>query len=131
MQSTALLLLRISLGLFLIVWGGDKLVNPEHAVRVSEGFYAGLVSSSLLVTGGGVLQVLLGGLVVAGRFKPIAYSGLLLISTATFIAVWKSIVDPLGLFLEGGNPVFFSSAIIWAASFYLWTTRSEDADVAG
>lgn len=125
MTNAAFTLLRVTLGAFLVVWGGDKLVNPDHAVAVSEGFYGGLVSASFLVTIGGVVEIALGVLVILGRYRTISYTGLLLVATATLIGVWKSILDPLGLFMEGGNPVFFSSAIIWAASFYLWTQRGE------
>jgi len=38
MKPISLLLLRVSLGLLMLLWGADKLVNVEHGLRVSEGF---------------------------------------------------------------------------------------------
>lgn len=131
MKDLGLLLLRISLGWFLLVWGFDKLLNPGHAVNVSDAFYFGLVSSSALVVAGGVVEVALGVVVILGKLRPLAYTGLLLITTVTLLAVWRSILDPLEIVLDGGNPVFFSSAVIWAASFYLWTRRHEPAGAPG
>ena len=129
-MKNGLLLLRVTLGIFLVIWGGDKLVNADHAVAVSEGFYFGLLSGGLVVTVSGIVQILLGLAVILGKFKPVAYTLMLLIYTGTLVAVWKSILDPLELFMDGGNPVFFSSAIIWAGAYLLWTQRNEDTEPA-
>ena len=131
MKHASLVLLRVSLGLFLVVWGGDKLVNADHAVAVSEGFYLGLVSAPALVTLGGLLEIVAGLMVVAGWGRRVAYPFLVLVTTATLLAVWRSIVDPLGLFLEGGNPVFFSSLVIEAGALVLWAFRDGVAPAPG
>ena len=125
-MKRALLLLRVTLGLFLVIWGGDKLVNVEHTIAVSDGFYFGLLSGGLVVAASGVVQILLGIAVVSGKFKPVAYTLMLLIYSGTLLAVWRSILDPLQLFMDGGNPVFFSSAIIWSGAYLLWTQRNEE-----
>lgn len=126
MKAKSLLLLRVSLGLFLAAWGLDKLVNVEHGVAVSEGFYLGLVSSRTLLRAFGVVQVLAGALVILGLWRRAAYPFLLLVTAATLLAVWKSILDPLGLYLEGANLVFFASAPIFTAALALWAFRDED-----
>lgn len=130
LRSRALLILRVTLGWFLVVWGLDKILNAGHAVAVSDGFYLGLFSHPLVVSVGGVLEVALGSLVIAGLFRSVSYAGALLVYTVTLLGVWKSIVDPLELVIDGGNLVFGSSAVIWAASFYLWTTRNEAESTA-
>lgn len=126
MKPKTLLLLRVSLGLFLVVWGGDKLVNVEHGLAVSDRFYLGLLSSPTIQTLVGVLEIVLGALIVLGLARRISYVGMLLIYGATLLAVWRSILDPLEMVMEGGNPVFFSSLIIFAASLVLWAFRDED-----
>ena len=125
-RAWALLALRVSLGWLLVVWGGDKLTNVEHAVRVSEGFYLGLLTGPSALQAFGVVQTLAGLLVVLGLARSVAYPFLAAVALVTFLAVWKSIVDPLGLVLEGGNPVFYSSAVILAGTFVLWSFRSDD-----
>jgi hypothetical protein len=46
MKPASLLLLRISLGLLMVLWGTDKLVNVQHGLLVSQAFYFGLFSSA-------------------------------------------------------------------------------------
>ena len=38
MKVSSLLLLRIASGLLMVLWGLDKLVNPDHAMLVSNTF---------------------------------------------------------------------------------------------
>lgn len=126
MKSTSLLLLRASLGLLMLLWGADKLVNVEHGLQVSEGFYFGLFTSAVLLRAFGVLQILLGLLIVLGALRRVAYPALLLVTGATLVGVWRSIVDPWGWYLEGGNVLFFPSLIIFAAALVLFAHRDED-----
>lgn len=126
MRAASLVLLRVSLGLFLIVWGGDKLVNVEHGVAVSDRFYLGLMSGTTVLAAVGVLEIVLGGMVVLGVARRVSYAGLLLVTGATLLAVWRSILDPLGLAMEGGNPVFFASLPLFAGSLLLWAFRDDD-----
>jgi putative oxidoreductase len=127
MKAWSLLLLRVSLGLFLVVWGLDKLVNTEHGLLVSEHFYLGMFSAPLLLRAFGALQVLAGALVVLGLARKVAYPFLLAVTGFTLLAVWKSVVDPLAIVFEDANLVFFSSVVIFPASLLLWAFREEDA----
>ncbi len=131
MKERSLLFLRVSIGLLMVLWGLDKLVNVEHGMRVSEGFYLGLFSVPLLLQAFGVLQVLLGLLVVAGVARTFLYPALLAITGATALGVWKSIVDPWGWFLEGSNVLFYPSLIIFAGSLVLWAFRDQDVLALG
>jgi uncharacterized membrane protein YphA (DoxX/SURF4 family) len=131
MKSKSLLLLRVSIGLLMVFWGIDKLVNVEHGMQVSEGFYLGLFSMPALLQAFGVLQILLGALVVAGVARSLLYPALLAITAATALGVWKSIVDPWGWYLEGSNVLFYPSFIIFAASLVLWAFRDDDTLALG
>lgn len=126
MKAKTLLLLRISLGLFLVVWGVDKLINTGHGIAVSDGFYLGIFSVPALMAAFGVVEVALGILVVLGLGRRIAYPALLVITGVSLLAVWKSILDPLGLVLSGTNLLFFPSLIIFAAALVLATLVEED-----
>lgn len=126
MRHGSLLLLRVSIGLLMVFWGIDKLVNVEHGVQVSEGFYLGLFSMPVLLQVFGVFQVLLGLLVIAGVARSLLYPVLLAITAATALGVWKSIVDPWGWYLQGSNVLFYPSLIIFAASLVLWAFRDDD-----
>ena len=127
LKTVSLLLLRISLGWLMVLWGYDKISNVEHAVRVSEGFYGGLITGPAVWQVAGVAQVLLGLVVVAGLFRRFSYPVLLAITGVTLLAVWKSILDPFGLVTDGGNLIFFPSSTIFFAGLTLVAFRAEDA----
>ena len=133
MKVPSLLLLRIASGLLMVLWGLDKLVNPDHAMLVSNTFYLGLFSLEWLLQVFGVLQVLLGLLIVVGFQRRLAYPILLLINSTSMLAVWKYIVDPLGFvfqgsteFLQQAQRLFFPSLIIFAGVLVLIAFREQD-----
>lgn len=126
MKEKSLLFLRVSIGLLMVFWGLDKLVNVEHGMRVSEGFYGGIFSVPVLLQAFGVLQTLLGLLVVAGVARTLLYPAVLAITGVTALGVWKSIIDPWGWVLEGSNALFYPSLIIFAGGLVLWAFRDED-----
>ena len=126
MKAASLLLLRASLGLLMLIWGADKLVNVDHGLAVSERFYLGAFSSAALLRGFGVAQLALGALVLLGVARGYAYPLLLAVTGATLLGVWKSVVDPWGWYLEGANVLFYPSLIIFGASLVLWAFRDED-----
>jgi putative oxidoreductase len=126
MKAYALLLLRMSLGLLMLFWGADKIVNVEHGLQVSEGFYFGLFTSAGLLRAFGWLQCALGLLIVLGAARRFCYVALLLITGMTLVGVWRSVIDPWEWYLEGGNVLFFPSLIIFAAALVLHAFRTED-----
>lgn len=126
MKAYSLLFLRVSLGILMLIWGLDKLVNVEHGIRVSEGFYMGIFSQPLLLQLFGVAQGAAGLLIVLGLARKITYPLLLIVTGATALVVWRSIIDPWGWFLEGSNALFYPSLIIFAGSLVLWSFQDED-----
>lgn len=126
MKAFPLLLLRISLGWLMVVWGVDKLANPSHARAVAESFYLGIGTGETFLTVAGAAQVLLGALLVVGLVRRVTWPVAALVNGITLIAVWESIVDPWGFVLEGGNLVFYSSAVIFAGVLVGWSAVEED-----
>src|SRR5688572_24940645 len=108
-RSWSLLALRVSLGWLMLIWGIDKLVNVEHGMLVSEHFYGGLFSIVSLLKVFGVVQMIIGALIVLGLLRHWVYPVLVAITAATLIGVWRSILDPWGWYLEGANALFFPS----------------------
>jgi uncharacterized membrane protein YphA (DoxX/SURF4 family) len=127
MQRSALLLLRVSLGGLMVYWGIDKLINVAHGVTVAEKFYGGVSVVTTLMQGFGVAQVLLGALVLVGLLRRVTYPALLAVTGTTLVAVWKSIVDPFKLLMDGGNLIFYPSLIIVAAALVLVAFRDQDS----
>ena len=126
MKAIALTALRVSLGLFVGVWGVDKLVHPAHGAKVATIFYGGLLSAESLMPLLGAAECILALLVVLGLWRRVAYPALALVTGTTLLGVWRSIVDPWSLALAGGNVVFFSSLPLCAAALLLWTFTNDD-----
>ena len=131
MKTKSLLLLRISLGFFLVVWGLDKLFDVKHGIGVSDWLYFGLFSNELLMQAYGVAEIAVGLLIVLGVARRFTYPILLAITGVTLLGVWKSIIDPWGWWLEGTEALFYPSIIIFAASLVLWAFQDEDRLVIG
>ena len=126
MKAKSLLLLRISLGLLILWWGVDKIINTGHSAKVAEIFYFGFLSGTGMLKFLGALQILIGALTIVGYKRNIAYPAVLAITVITALAVWKSIIDPWGLFLEGTNVLFHPSLITAAAALVLMAFMDED-----
>ena len=126
MKPRSILLLRVSMGLLMVLWGLDKLVNVEHAQRVAETFYFGIGTGATLLAAFGVGQVILGLVIILGWMRRYAYPVLTGITALTAIGVWRSILDPWGWVLEGSNVLFYPSLIILAAALVQWSFTEDD-----
>lgn len=126
MKKITLLLLRVSLGWLLVIWGADKVFNVEHGLAVANKFYFGFLATQSALQIAGVLQILIGLAVVVGLARRWAYPVQLLLNSASLLAVFKSVLDPWGWFFTGSNALFYPSLIIFAASLLLIAFREDD-----
>lgn len=126
MKAKSLLFLRFSIGMLLVIWGIDKLVDVEHGLVVSQKFYWNLFSAPTLLGAFGVVEILLGLLVVAGLARRICYPVILVILGFGALALWQSIIDPWGWVLPDSNVLFYPSLIIFAGALVLWAFQDED-----
>lgn len=126
MKRWGLFLLRVTMGWLLVLWGIDKLQNVAHAQAVAETYYFGIGTQVMVQQIFGVLEILLGAMVIVGRYRRRLYPVMLVVLLVTAIGVWKSIIDPWGWFLDGSNVLFYPSAIIAAGALLLWGTIDED-----
>ncbi len=118
MKAYSLLFLRISTGLLLLVWGVIRFASPATGPGLAKKYYGGFASAEWIQTGWGALLCVVGLLVVLGLFRRIAYPSQALILVSGAVAIWKYLVDPLGLWLldEGSRQVLFFPSLCLAAS---------------
>lgn len=126
MKTWTLLLLRVSLGWLLVIWGADKLFNVEHGMAVASTFYFGFLAVESALRVAGALQMLVGLAVVVGFARRWVYPVQLLLNGAALLAVMQSVIDPWSWLFEGSNALFYPSLIIFAASLLLIAYRDED-----
>jgi hypothetical protein len=118
----ALLFMRLSIALVLLIWTIDKFINVEHALKVYEKFYfiAGLGESIMM--GIAIAELILIALFVVGRYKNITYLAVLLIHAVSTITPFANYLDPYA----GANILFFTAWPMLAACYALYTLRAYD-----
>ncbi len=126
MQAVSILALRISIALLVLLWGIDKIVDPAHAIQVSDAFYFGILSAELLMPVLGIAQVSVAVLAMVGLFRRFVDPVILLINLGSLLSIWRSILDPWGWVLEGTNVLFFPSLIVVAGCLVLITFRDHE-----
>jgi len=127
MKAISLLLLRLSTGIYLMLWGFMKLGAKERAVGVSDRYYDGLLSGDFVNYAVGAGEMIIGLLVVLGLFRSIAYMGQLAFYFVGAAAIIESLLDPYGLYLaDAARLTFFPSWTLLFASLVLIAFKSDD-----
>jgi hypothetical protein len=116
----SLLLLRLSLGLVMMVWAFDKILNPGHGAAVLEGFYGlgGVGEQAMRIIGFAQALTVLAFLL--GFAKTWTYGAVLLMHAATTLVSWSAYLKPLE------NILFFSAWPMLAGLVTLFLLRTED-----
>jgi uncharacterized membrane protein YphA (DoxX/SURF4 family) len=129
MQALSLLLLRVTTGALLIIWGLIKVAAPDAAIGVSDKYYQGYLSAKEIQMALGGAEVALGALVILGLFRWIAYPLQTLVLGIGLAAIWKYIADPFGMYLltqETAQVLFFPSTTVFAATLVLLAFKEYD-----
>ena len=119
--ARALLVIRLSIAAFLMVWVADKFLVPDHAQRVFENFYLSSPSSGLLLAIA-LAQLLLVLAFAAGVFKTYSYGAVLLMHAASTAASWKILINPLAV----PNILFVAAIPVLGAMIALFLMREHD-----
>lgn len=114
-----LLALRLSIALVFIMWALDKVLVPEHAMKVFSGFY-GLDISSGFSVALGIAQLVFIGIFVAGLWKNLTYLAILVLHAGSTFSSFAKYLDPFN------NLLFFTAWPMLAACFALYLLRDHD-----
>lgn len=115
----ALLALRLSIALVFIMWALDKVLVPEHAMKVFSGFY-GLDISSGFSVALGIAQLVFIGIFVAELWKNLTYLAILVLHSGSTFSSFAKYLDPFN------NLLFFAAWPMLAACFALYLLREHD-----
>lgn len=126
-QALCLLLLRVSTGTYLIIWGWMKIFNSQATIGLSEAYYGGLLSAELVNKGVGLAEVIVGLLVVLGLFRKYSYLAQALIYGVGLIAISPYILDPFARYLVDTSKVtWFPSTTLFAATLIMLVFKKLD-----
>ena len=118
--ALCLLLLRLSLGLVMMIWAFDKILNPSHGAAVFETFYGLAGVGETIVRGIGVAQAIIVLAFLLGLARTWSYGAVLLMHGVTTIVSWSAYLQPLK------NILFFSAWPMLAGLVTLFLLRRHD-----
>lgn len=126
-ERWALAVLRVSLGVFLLLWGVEKFVIPTSTVRIWDTFY-GMGLAVSLVPFVGALESVLAVAIVVGLWRRVTYGLGLLVHSVSVLSSWRQLIDPWGL-RSGGSPnhLFLAGVPVLAGFVALYLLRARDS----
>ncbi len=129
MKAITLLMLRVSTGLLLVIWGVVRLASPDMGAHVSQKYYAGLGQSATIQMIWGIALVVIGMLCILGLWRRYSFAAQAVVLVVGAVSIWKYLLDPFGLYLltrETSQILFFPSLGMAAAALVLLAFRDED-----
>lgn len=123
--EASLLILRVALGVFLLVWGLEKFIIAERSIAIYGYFYGISASEDLAYMLGG-LESLLALAIITGAFRRWSYGIGLLVHLATTVATIRLIVDPWGLISGEPQHLYFAAIPVLAGFMALYLLRNLD-----
>ena len=120
--GVALLVLRITVFLVMLIWTIDKFVEPHHASKIMEHFYfiKGVSNSMIYIIGLIELGVL--SAFIVGLAKRWSYGLVLLFHAVSTLSSYNQYVHPL----VAPNILFFAAWPMLGACFALYYLRDLD-----
>jgi putative oxidoreductase len=109
--SRALLVLRITLGLFLLQWGLEKFVVPQNTVAI-WGYFYGLNVPQTLGYVFGAVEIAIAACLFLGLFRTAAYWAALVLHAVSVLVSWRQLLDPWG---DPANHLFIASVPVLGA----------------
>ena len=123
--GASLVILRVALGVFLLVWGLEKFILTPQSIAIYDYFY-GVSASEAFAYALGSLESLLALAIMIGAFRRWSYGIGLLAHSATTVATFRLIVDPWGLISGEPQHLYFAAIPILAGFMVLYLLRDLD-----
>ncbi len=118
----ALLVLRITLGLFLLQWGIEKFVVPQNTVAIWSYFY-GLNVSPILGYVLGAVEIVIAACLFLGIYRTATYGAALALHAVSVLVSWRQLLDPWG---DAANHLFIAGVPVLGALIALFLLRHWD-----
>ncbi len=123
----ALMVLRITLGLFLLQWGVEKFVMSQNNVVIWRYFY-GLNVPQILGYVFGAVEIAIAGCLFLGCFRSVAYGAALALHTVSVLVSWRQLLHPWDDVFSP-NHLFIAGVPVLGALIALFLLRHWDRSV--
>jgi uncharacterized membrane protein YphA (DoxX/SURF4 family) len=121
-EQVTLLILRVTLGVFLLFWSSMKWALPAQAGVIVSHFYGISLPPTFTVLIG-VLETLLSLLIIAGAWKRYTYGAGLILHGVTTVVSWKLYFIP---FPPYSHDLFVAAIPVLSAFLVLYVLRDRD-----
>jgi uncharacterized membrane protein YphA (DoxX/SURF4 family) len=120
--AAALLILRISLGVFLVQWSLEKIIAQGSAIHVAQHFYgeAPTVGATVMA---GVVEALLALALLVGIWRRWGYGLGILIDAVSVASTWRQLLNPYA----GSDHLFIAGVPVLAVFVLLYVLREWDS----
>ncbi len=123
--ALALLILRVSLGVFLLLWGLEKIIIPDRTVGIYDKFY-GIPIDVAIAPMLGALQIALSIALLIGFQRRWSYGIATLLHAYSVISSWQALIDPWGLIYGEVKHLFLAGVPVLAGFVVLYMLREMD-----
>jgi len=120
-SEIGLLILRLGLGVFLLLFGVGKLVAPHTAAAIFVDYYGLSEVSAALVYAAGLAEIALALALLAGLWKTFTYGLGLLVHAVSTLATWRELLAPFG-----ENHLYLAAIPVLAGFVTLFLLRRHD-----
>jgi len=121
----ALLVLRLTLGVFLLQWGVEKFVVPQNTPAI-WGYFYGVDIPEVTAYAFGVAEIAIAICFFLGMFRTVAYGAAVLIHAVSVVVSWRQLIDPWG---DSANHLFIAGVVVLGAMIALFMLRHWDRGV--
>ncbi len=121
--EVSLLVMRVAVAAFLLVWALDKVIAPEHGRAVFSHFYFMPDLPAQAITGLGIVQMAVIAGFAAGFAKLWTYGAALAMHAASTLSTYAHLIRP---WAEGSELLFWAAVPVLAALIALFLLRDED-----
>jgi len=121
----ALLVLRITLGIFLLQWGVEKFVVPGNTPAI-WGYFYGLSVPEITAYAFGVAEIAIAVCLILGLFRTISYGAALALHAVSVVVSWRQLIDPWG---NDSNHLFIAAVPVLGALIALFMLRQWDRGI--
>lgn len=120
-SAIGLLILRLGLGVFLLLFGIDKLVAPNTTAAVFVHYYGFDLVPGALVYGAGLLEIALSLAMLAGFWKTLSYGLGLALHAVSTLVTYRELLSPFG-----ENHMYLAAVPVLAGFVTLFLLRHHD-----
>jgi putative oxidoreductase len=121
----ALLILRITLGIFLLQWGIEKFVVPANTPAIWGHFY-GFSMPTAAAYLFGVIEVGIAICMLLGLWRTVSYGAATVLHSLSLAVTWRQLLSP---WADPVNHLFIAGLPVWGAFIALFLLRHLDSGV--